>query len=79
MPLKIFLSSTLRKYLPNYNPTEGIDFSVDEEITVAELCKRMEIPIDSIKIVMVNGRNEGLDYILRGDERVGLFPPVGGD
>jgi len=37
MPLKIFLSSTLRKYLPNYNPTEGIDFSVDEEITVADM------------------------------------------
>jgi molybdopterin converting factor small subunit len=38
----------------------------------------MNIPIENIKIVMVDGRSEHLDYALQGEERIGLFPPVGG-
>jgi len=41
---------------------------------VSELCKLMNIPEDKIKIVMVNGKSASLDYELKGDERVGLFP-----
>ena len=78
MPLKILLSSTLRTYLSDYDTLKGIDFVVDGEITVAELCRRFNIPADKVKIVMVNGRSVSLDYVLKGDERVGLFPPVGG-
>ena len=47
-------------------------------MTVAELCGRLNLPSDDIKIVMVNGRNQPMDLILKGDERVGFFPPVGG-
>ena len=78
MPLKILLSSTLRTYLYDYDTLKGIDFAVDGEITVAELCRWFNIPAEKVKIIMVNGRGVSLDYILKGDERVGLFPPVGG-
>ena len=78
MPLKIFLSSTLRKNLPGYDPSKGMEYTAEGKITVAELCEQLKIPADHIKIVMVNGRSEGMDYLLKGDERVGLFPPVGG-
>ena len=78
MPLTVFLSSTLRKYVPEYDPINGMSLKVDREMTVAELCEHMTIPPDRIKIVMVNGKSESLDYLLKGDERVGLFPPVGG-
>ena len=78
MPLTVFLSSTLRKHVPEYDPIKGTRLSVDKEMTVAQLCEHMTIPPDRIKLVMVNGKNESLDYLLKGDERVGLFPPVGG-
>jgi molybdopterin synthase sulfur carrier subunit len=78
MPLKIFLSSTLRKYHPDYDPLKGLELYLDGEKTVADICTEMNIPSDKIKVVMVNGKSESLNYILRGDERVGLFPPVGG-
>ena len=78
MPLKILLSSTLRKYISGYDPVKGISFSVDEEITVEELCERINIPPDRIKIVMVNGKSKPMDHTLKGGERVGLFPPIGG-
>jgi len=78
MSLKIFVSSTLRKYIPGYDPTNGVSFIVDGERTVADICEQINIPAGKIKIIMVNGKSKSPDHILRGDERVGLFPPVGG-
>ncbi|MBW2569009.1 MAG: MoaD/ThiS family protein [Deltaproteobacteria bacterium] len=78
MPLKILLSSSLRKYVSAYDPVKGMSFSVDGKITVEELCERINIPCDKIKIVMVNGKSKHMDYVLKGGERVGLFPPIGG-
>lgn len=78
MGLKLFLSSTLRKYVPGYQNLEGINLKVDGEITVRELCRQMNIPGEEIKMVMVNGRSEPLDHLLMGDERVALFPALGG-
>lgn len=78
MTVKVFLSSALRRYISGYDPSEGAEFSVNRKITVLELCKLMDIPEDKIKIVMVNGKSASLEYELKGDERVGLFPPVGG-
>ena len=78
MPVKVFLSSALRQYLPGYDPLSGADVTLEGEMTVADLCKRINIPQDRVKIVMVNGMSKPFDYVLRGNERVGLFPPVGG-
>ena len=78
MPVKVFLSSALRRFIPGYDPLTGTEVTLAREMTVAELCKRIHVPREKVKIVMVNGQNRPFDYILRGDERVGLFPPVGG-
>lgn len=78
MQLEIYLSSTLRKYHPDYDPLRGIQMEVDGTKTVADICAEIGIPADRVKVVMVNGRNASLEYTLTGDERVALFPPVGG-
>ncbi|MBU4345095.1 MAG: MoaD/ThiS family protein [Proteobacteria bacterium] len=51
---------------------------MDGEITVEELCELINIPSDRIKIVMVNGKSKSMNHVLKGGERVGLFPPIGG-
>ena len=76
--MRIFLSSTLRDYVSDYDPLEGLELAVDREISIAELCQMIRIPLDSVKIVMVNGMRQSLEYVLKGDERVAIFPPVGG-
>jgi molybdopterin converting factor small subunit len=38
----------------------------------------MNIPTEKIKMVMVNGKHQNIDHVLHGEERIGLFPPVGG-
>lgn len=78
MPLKILLSSTLRKYLPDYDPLKGLQLELDEETTVADVCKKIRVPQDKIRVIMVNGKNASLEYKLTGDDRLALFPSLGG-
>jgi molybdopterin converting factor small subunit len=78
MPLQVFLAATLRKYLPGYDAGTGHAMEVPEGTAVWEVARRLAIPEEEIKIVMVNGVGAKLDTPLKGDERVALFPPVGG-
>lgn len=78
MALKIFLSSTLRKCHPGYEPSTGIDLRLQGDISVAALLRKLDIPLERVKMAMVDGVNVPLDHELRGDERVAFFPPVGG-
>jgi sulfur carrier protein ThiS len=78
MPLKILLSSTLRKYVPDYDPAKGVVLYPEKDMTVAELCDQMKIPKDRIKLIIVDGKNKSLTHVLTGVERIGLFPAIGG-
>ena len=76
--MKLFLSTTLRAYIQDYDPAKGLDIEVPQGATIADLCSENNIPINEIKIIMVDGRRQEPDYVLTGAERVYLFPPVGG-
>ncbi len=76
--MKIFLSSILRTYIPGYDPDKGYETDIFQETTVSDLCKKINVPSDMVAIVMVDGKIEGLDYMLNGAERVYLFPAIGG-
>ncbi|MFZ7113354.1 MAG: thiamine biosynthesis protein ThiS [Desulfatiglandales bacterium] len=78
MALQIFLSSSLRSHVPDYDPAGGLRMDIEGKMRVAEVCNRLSIPVERVKIVMVDGIGRSLEHILEGDERVGLFPPVGG-
>ena len=78
MTLQLFLSATLRKQIPDYEPSHGILVERAAGMTIEDLCREMNIPVEKVKIIMVNGRSRGFNEILKGDERVALFPPVGG-
>ena len=78
MALQVFLSSSLRKYVPDYDPASGVELVIRKGMTVSDICRQLAVPTERIKIVMVNGTGKSLEHILEGNERVGLFPPVGG-
>ena len=46
--------------------------------TALELVRRLDIPLEEIKLVFVNGAAASLDTVLADGDRVGIFPPVGG-
>jgi len=78
MAVTVFLSATLRNHVPDYDPVGGIQVEVEEGVTIRQLCSLLNIPERAIKIAMVNGVKVELDHKLEGEERVGLFPAVGG-
>jgi Sulfur transfer protein involved in thiamine biosynthesis len=71
------LYATLRAYLPDY--PDGIAIiNVPSGISVGKLLAELNIPCEEVKIVLVNGRHEELACRLQDNDRIGLFPPIGG-
>ncbi|MGA7578344.1 MAG: MoaD/ThiS family protein [Desulfobaccales bacterium] len=78
MPLKIFLNATLRQYVSGYDPYNGISLEVPAGATVALVIARLGLPAPEVTLIMVDGRRREADFVLEGNERLGLFPPIGG-
>ena len=78
MALRLMLAATLRKYVPGYNGETGYEVSVEPESTVLDLCRQLQIPEKEVKLIIIEGVAAGLDSVLTGNERIALFPPIGG-
>lgn len=70
--LKLFV--TLSKYLPS--DSEIIE--IPENTSVGQLIEDLNIPPASVKLAFVNSKKQDFDYQLKENDRLGLFPPVGG-
>ena len=70
--LRLFV--TLSKYLPDNS--EGLEIS--EGTTVEKLILDVGIPKELVKLIFINGKKQNRSYQLKNNDRVGLFPPVGG-
>ena len=78
MPLQIFLNATLRQYVQGYDPYQGIPLEVPPGTTVGQVMMQLDLPEREVTLIMVNGRRQEADFSLQGNERLGLFPPIGG-
>jgi len=72
--INIKLYATLHKYIP----PSAERYAIVPGTTIYQLIDELKIPDGSVKLVFVDGRRVTPDTPLQGDERVGLFPPVGG-
>lgn len=78
MALKLLLAATLRKYLPGYDAASGYALQVEPGTTVREIVQQLNIPEQEVKLIMIDGVGSRWDTALQGEERLALFPPVGG-
>lgn len=78
MPVTLMLAANLRKYVPGYNPETGYQTSIEAGATILDLARQLRIPEQEVKLLMVNGVAAKWGTVLAGDERVALFPPIGG-
>jgi molybdopterin converting factor small subunit len=70
--LKLFAS--LRQFSPP-NPDQ---VDIQEGETVGDVLRRLNIPVDEVRLVFLDGVKGDTTSVLGGGERVGVFPPVGG-
>ena len=78
MPLQVFLNASLRLHAPGYNPYEGITLEVPPGTPVSRVISRLGLPPEEVTLILVNGARKQADFSLEGEERLGLFPPIGG-
>ncbi len=63
-------------------PKQSLDnpwiVDIEKNTTINELIKKIDIPINEVKIIFLNGIHAKGDEILKDNDRIGIFPPVGG-
>lgn len=51
---------------------------LDEGTTILQVIQSLDIPVDDVAIIMLNGRSCETDVVLKEADVLALFPPVGG-
>ncbi len=74
MQIQLKLFATLRAYAPD----EAEAYPIKPGMTVGDIVRQLEIPMEIAKLVFINSVRRELDSPLADGDRVGIFPPVGG-
>ena len=78
MKIKVRVFATLRKYIPDLKLGQTKEMQVEEGVSIADLYKFLNIPVEEIKLAYVNGIFCEPDSILKEGDEIGIFPPIGG-
>ncbi len=65
----------LDKSFRNKYGTVPLIYDLEESITGQELAKRLEVPLEEIEVIFVNGFVQALDYVISPGDRVAFLPP----
>jgi sulfur-carrier protein len=72
--IQIKLYATLKKLTPD----TADHYPIEPGATVKDIIADLEVPLEQAKLIFIDGVRKGIDTVLNGGERVGVFPPVGG-
>ncbi len=72
--IQIKLFANLQKFMP----ASAENYAIDAGTTIRSLLQQLEIPEDNAKLIFIDGLKAELTTVLKGGERIGIFPPVGG-
>ena len=72
--IEIKLFATLAKFLP----ASADRYEIQPNMTVRDLLNQLDVPEEKARLIFINGVKANLAAPLKGGDRVGIFPPVGG-
>ena len=78
MEVEVRIFAGLNKYVPGTENGEPFSVALPEGATGGDLIKKLQIPEAEAFVFLVNGRREDFTKPLQNEDRVGIFPPVGG-
>ncbi|MFP4109052.1 MAG: MoaD/ThiS family protein [Desulfonatronovibrio sp.] len=73
MKIQVACFATLSQYAP-----EDGHLEVSQGATPEDILDLLGIPRQEVKVIFVNGQNAGLQTLLQDNDRVGIFPAIGG-
>ncbi|UCD72334.1 MAG: MoaD/ThiS family protein [Syntrophobacterales bacterium] len=78
MEIEVKLFATLRDYLPKGSGQFSCKLELNSTNTVMDVLKKLKIPDEIPKIILVNGVHSNLDRVLKLGDVLSIFPPVAG-
>jgi molybdopterin converting factor small subunit len=76
--IEVRLFATLASFLPTHGRNGTAELEIPEGSTVAEVARRLGIPSDLARVVLVNGGDAGPEAPLTALDVVTIFPPLAG-
>jgi len=76
--VEVRLFATLTAFLPPDGRDGAAELEIPEGSTVIEVTRRLGIPSDLARVVLVNGRDLGSEAPLAARDVVTIFPPLAG-
>ena len=73
MKVRVKLFATLQK-----GRFKTSEMEYDQGVTVAEVCRELDIPRNKVSIIFVNNTHADHERILQDNDELALFPPIGG-
>ena len=78
MRVEVRLFATLATFLPSDGRDGTAELEIPEGSTVTDVARRLGIPPDLARVVLVNGRDIGSEARLTSRDVVTIFPPLAG-
>ena len=78
MKIEIRLFATLASYARHKDLGPDGTLCLPEPATIRDAVRILGVPEPEIKLVFLNGAHASLTTALKDQDRVGIFPPIGG-
>ena len=72
--IQIKLFATLQRFMP----ASAERYAIETGTTIRTLLQQLDLPENKAKLIFIDGVKAELTTVLKGGERIGIFPPVGG-
>ena len=79
MKVEVKLYASLGRYMPQALLERGQNYlEVGEGTTIKALLENLEVPLETVKLIFLNGIHAKDNEVLKDGDRLGVFPPVAG-
>ena len=78
MRVKVKLFTTLVVYVPGSKPGIPFEAELPSGASLSDMMNHLNLPQKEAKVIFVNGRAQSLNYQLKEEDEVGIFPLIGG-
>lgn len=79
MKIEVNLFASLARYFPDKTAGQGNRIlEIGEGATIIEILTRLQVPLDKVRVIFLNGLHATGEEVLKEGDRVGVFPPVAG-
>lgn len=76
--MKNRVSINLFATLANFTPANAENYPVAPGSSVQDVLVELDVPIEEVKLIFINGVKGDFSSILQDGDRIGVFPPIGG-